>query len=1314
MDGAKTDTPTAADAPTVAPPAHAVLADRLADCLGSDRRHLAERLRRAELTAAQGRPADRLMASLAADVDRSAAERRRRYHARPRPTYPEELPIVQKRDEIAAAIAAHQVVVICGETGSGKTTQLPKICLDVGRGIDGMIGHTQPRRIAARTVAQRIADELKTSLGRAVGYKVRFGDKTSDETYVKLMTDGILLAEIQSDRLLERYDTIIVDEAHERSLNIDFLLGYLRQLLPQRPDLKVIVTSATIDPDRFSKHFEGAPILMVSGRTYPVDVVYRPLKSDDPDDVEDEKEQADAICDAVEELGRIGNGDVLVFLSGEREIREATEELRNRNYPRTDILPLYARLSTAEQQAVFKPSGKRRVVLATNVAETSLTVPGIRYVVDTGLARISRYSSRTKVQRLPIEPVSQASADQRKGRCGRVAEGVCVRLYSQEDFEQRPRFTEPEILRTNLAAVILQMKWARLGDIETFPFVEKPDPRLIRDGYLTLHELGAVDDENELTQMGRHLGRLPVDPRIARMILAAERENCLAEVMVIAAGLSVQDVRDRPGELAQVADEAHKQFVDPESDFLGYLKIWDFFQEKRKNLSHGQLRKQLKNQFLSYNRLREWADVHEQIAHVVEDLEWRTNDQPAGPDRVHRSLLTGLLSNVGNKTEGTEYAGTRGAKFFLFPGSVLFRVRPPWVMSAEVVETTKLYARTVAKVTPEWVERAAAHLLKYTYTDPQWNANRSDVTAGERVSLRGLILVPHRTVSYGPIDPRTAREVFLHHALVEGDFRTGAKFLAHNLDLLRVAHTLEAKARRRDLVADVTQRYAWYDKRIPAGLYNGPLFDQWRKEAERPNDRLLFMSLADVTRPEAADVRVADYPDELKVGSLTVPLTYVYDFGRIDDGVTATLPLALLNQVPAGPFDWLVPGLLREKIVELIRTLPKPIRTRLVPAPDAAARAIAGTSGAGRNAPFYEAIAFQLGKIVGETIPPSMFDVAALPKHLRMNFRVTDQAGKVVASGRDLVQLRTQLGVKAREQFATLPPSEFERHKLTRWDFGDVPERVEIKRAGATFSGYPALVDQGTVVALKVMDSREASVAANRAGVRRLFMLQLEQELRQVSRGFTHTMEMTAAYRPLGKWADLKEQIVSAAVDRALYADPATDIRTHEAFVTVARDGWRRLTTAARELNGLAFETLSLFAPLNETLSREYPPLLLDSVNDARQQLRWLVPANFLNATPPAWLPHLPRYLRALSIRLTKLLNAGLGKDQQHLAEIRPLERGYVERRAALAGKGRSSPQLVAAWWSMQELRVSLFAQELRTAERVSVQRVEKMLAAID
>jgi ATP-dependent helicase HrpA len=721
----------------------------------------------------------------------------RRFLARPRPTFPDDLPVVQKREEIAKAIAENQVVILCGETGSGKTTQLPKICLEMGRGIDGLIGHTQPRRIAARSVAARIAEELNTPLGQAVGYKIRFGDHTGDNTYVKVMTDGILLAEIQSDRLLKQYDTLIIDEAHERSLNIDFLLGYLRQLLPKRPDLKVIVTSATIDPERFSRHFNNAPIIMVSGRTYPVEVLYRPVKSEDPE--EEDREQTHAIVDAVKELSEISSGDVLVFLSGEREIREAAEELRNHHPPETEILPLYARLSGTEQQKIFQPHGRRRIVLATNVAETSLTVPGIKYVIDAGYARISRYSARTKVQRLPIEAISQASADQRKGRCGRVSNGVCVRLYSEQDFLSRAQFTEPEILRTNLASVILQMKTARLGEIEHFPFIERPDSRLIRDGYLTLHELGAVDDENELTPLGRQLGKLPVDPRIGRMILAADHENCLSEVLIIAAALSVQDPRERPVELQTVADQSHKQFENPDSDFLAYLNIWDFFREKSKHLSNSQLRKQLRQNFLSYLRMREWHEVHSQLHAVVTEMGWKPNQNQAAADRIHRALLTGLLANVGNKTETTEYAGLHSSKFNLFPGSVLFKQRPKWVMAAELVETQRLYARTVAKVTPDWIERAAAHIIKHSYSDPQWSVDRGDVIASERVSLKGLVLVPHRSVSYGRIDPRTAREIFIHYALVEGEFRTRAEFFKHNQNLIHDVRLLEAKTRRRDL-----------------------------------------------------------------------------------------------------------------------------------------------------------------------------------------------------------------------------------------------------------------------------------------------------------------------------------------------------------------------------------------------------------------------------------------------------------------------------------------------------------------------------------
>jgi ATP-dependent helicase HrpA len=1234
--------------------------------------------------------------------------RQRRWIERPRPTFPDDLPVVLKRSEIAKAISENQVVILCGETGSGKTTQLPKICLEMGRGVNGVIGHTQPRRIAARSVAGRIADELQSPIGQAVGYKIRFGDHTGDNTYIKVMTDGILLAEIQSDRLLKQYDTIIIDEAHERTLNIDFLLGYLRQLLPKRADLKVIVTSATIDPERFSRHFNNAPIIMVSGRTYPVEVRYRPVKSEDPD--EEDREQTHAIVDAVAELAEHGPGDVLVFLSGEREIREAAEELRKHHPPQTEILPLYARLSGAEQARIFQTHGKRRIVLATNVAETSLTVPGIKYVVDTGFARISQYSARTKVQRLPIEPISQASADQRKGRCGRVSEGICIRLYSEQDFNSRAQFTEPEILRTNLASVILQMKTARLGEIEQFPFIERPDSRLIRDGYLTLHELGAVDDLNELTQIGRQLGKLPVDPRIGRMILEGDRENCLSELLIIAAALSVQDPRDRPVEMQQMADEAHKQFVDPSSDFLGYLNIWDFFREKAKHLSNSQLRKQIRQQFLSYLRMREWIEVHHQLHTVVTEMGLKPNLNPAGPDRVHRGLLTGLLSNVGNKTDTNDYAGLRGAKFNLFPGSVLFQQKPKWVMAAELVETNRLYARTVAKVMPEWIERAAAHMIKKTYSDPHWSSERGDVIASERVSLKGLILVPHRTVCYGPIDPRTAREVFIHYALVEGDFRSSAVFFKKNQALLNHVRTLEAKLRRADLQAEPQKRFAFYHARIPQEIYNTVLFDRWRKQAEKDNPNVLLMSLTDVAKPEAATLPAADFPDEIAIGNLKISLSYLHDTGSPQDGITANIPLALLNQVPPGPFDWLVPGWLNEKVVEMVRTLPKAIRTKLVPAPESSAKAIAALTD--RSQSFLPAVAYQLGRLIGETIAPQSFDLAAIPQWLRMHFRILDAGGKTLAMGRDLMALRIQLGMQARESFAALPPDEFTQNGLIRWDFGDLPDRIEIHRGSTAFSGFPAVIDQGAAVGLRVLDSREASIHANRAGVRRLFMLQLGSELKQLARGLNHVDEMGLLFKTLGSWAELREDLLSAAVDRSLF-NPAEDIRSREVFINKAKDGWNRLSAASRELNTIAYEILQAYGQASVALDRTFPEFLLSPVNEMRDQLKKLVPKTFLSTTPIDWLQHLPRYLKAITIRLMKLLNAGLRRDMDISAQVRPLSLEYARLRNLHAARGLLDPELTKLWWMIQELRVSLYAQELKTAFPISVQRVEKQLTLV-
>ena len=1258
--------------------------------------------------AMQSSRTQRALTARKSDAPSLADRRQRRLLNRPRPDFPDDLPVVQKKTEIAAAIMANQVVIVCGETGSGKTTQLPKICLEIGRGIEGMIGHTQPRRIAARSVATRISDELHSPIGQAVGYKIRFGDHTSGGTYIKVMTDGILLAETQSDRLLRQYDTIIIDEAHERTLNIDFLLGYLKQLLPKRPDLKVIVTSATIDPQRFSKHFSDAPVIMVTGRTYPVEVRYRPVKSEDPD--EEDREQTQAIVDAVAELAQSGSGDVLVFLSGEREIREAAEELRKHHPPQTEILPLYARLSAGEQSRIFQPHGQRRIVLATNVAETSLTVPGIKYVIDTGFARISQYSARTKVQRLPIEAISQASADQRKGRCGRVSAGICIRLYSEEDFNTRAPFTEPEILRTNLASVILQMKTARLGEIEQFPFIERPDSRLIRDGYLTLHELGAVDDLNNLTEIGRHLGKLPVDPRVGRMIIEADRENCLSEVLIIAAALSAQDPRDGPVDMQQMADQAHKQFLDPGSDFLGFLNIWDFYREKSKHLSNSQLRKQIRQQFLSYVRMREWYEVHAQLHTVVTEMGFRPNPNPSVADPIHRALLTGLLSNVGNKTDTNDYAGLRGAKFNLFPGSVLFQQKPKWVMAAELVETNRLYARTVAKVLPEWIERAAAHIIKKSYSDPQWSSQRGDVIAAERVSLKGLILVPHRTVCYGPIDPRTSREIFIHFALVEGDFRCAAPFFKHNRGLVDHVHTLEAKLRRGDLHAGPQKRFAFYNRIIAAGIYNAVLFDRWRKQVERDTPQLLFMSLADVAQPEAANLSAADFPDQIAIGNLKIELSYVHDTGSPQDGITARIPLALLNQIPAGPFDWLVPGWLTEKVVEMIRTLPKPMRTKLVPAPGSAVKAV--NSVIDRSQPFLPLIALQLGKLIGEIIQPQAFDLNQIPQWLRMHFVILDESGKALASGRDLSALRIQLGLQARESFAQLPPSQYTQDNLKNWEFGDLPERIEIRRGTTAFSGFPAVIDQGATVGLRVLDSREASVHANRAGVRRLFMLQLGGEMKQLARGLTHVEEMSLLFKPLGSWNELRDDLLSAAVDRSLF-NPAEDIRSREVFVNKAKDGWNRLSMATRELNNIAYETLQAYGQANLALDRTFPEFVQGPVTEMQDQLRKLAPKNFLSITPIDWLQHLPRYLKAITSRVGKVLNAGLRRDLEISAQIRPLSAEYSRLRALHASRGLLDPELARLWWMIQELRVSLYAQELKTAFPISIQRVEKQFELV-
>lgn len=1285
----------------------ATLSEQIAHCMLRDRHRLRGKLRSIRHALDRNEPVDQRLVRVAEEIARSNERLERRKANLPKPTYPLDLPVVEKRDEIAKAIAENQVIVLCGETGSGKTTQLPKICLELGRGVAGMIGHTQPRRIAARSVANRLAQEMQTTVGNAVGFKVRFTDVVGEDSFIKLMTDGILLAEIQSDRFLEAYDTIIIDEAHERSLNIDFLLGYLRQLLPKRPDLKLIITSATIDPQRFSKHFNDAPIVMVSGRTYPVEVRYRPLHSEDPD--EQEFEQQDAIKAAVDELLGQQRGDILIFLSGEREIRETAESLRGHLNGRAEILPLYARLSGDEQMRVFAPHQTVRIVLATNVAETSLTVPGIKYVIDPGYARISRYNPRTKIQRLPTERISQASADQRKGRCGRVSEGVCIRLYSEEDYASRPQYTDPEILRTNLASVILQMKALRLGRIEEFPFLEPPDYRQVRDGYQTLFEIHAIDETNELTDIGRILARLPIDPRIARMCIAARDENCLEEVLIIAAGLSVQDPRERPMEKQGAADTAHAQFRTGTSDFLGYLNLWRFYHDGLRNLSGSKLRKACKENYLSFVRLREWQDILRQVRELVAQMDWRPNHEAAHPDAIHRALLTGLLHNIGNKGDAHEYTGVRGKKFHLFPGSALFHKKPPWVMAAEIVETSRTYARTVAQIDPVWVERAAAHLVHRSYSEPHWQRKTARVVAYEKVVLHGLPIVPKRTVAYGNIDPKTSREIFIHSALVDGDYDTNAHFFRHNLELQREVELMEAKVRRRDILADARTRFAFYDARVPAHVVDGHGFERWRRKAEGENKRILFMRREDLMARAADEASVEQFPTMLKLSaSLSLPLEYRFDPGHALDGVTLTVKLAQLNQVPLDRLDWLVPGLIEEKAADLIRTLPKPLRVNVVPVPEFARRAVAAmTFGEGN---LVEKLAVALGKLTGLPIPANEFKPDQLPDYLKMNVRVLDEHGRQAAMGRDLRAIKHQLRDKLRSSFEHLA-SPYVRDGIKGWDFGDLPERVEIRHNGATLQGYPAIVDRGDTVSLRLLDSLEESRDVSRGGVRRLFVNEFQNSLEYQISAVAEFSQLALYYKPIGTRDQLRKEMAAAIADRLVFG--ALDVRSKAEFERRLDEAWNRQRPVAEKMAGLTQQILEAYHAVTLKLPSPVPPMLAESVGDVRQQLKYLMPANFLTATPRNWLEHLPRFLRAVEVRLRKLMNAGLSRDQQGMAQVKPLWQAYLDRISHPEWRASPPPLLLHVRWMIEELRVSLFAQELKTSLPVSVQRIEKHLAEL-
>ncbi len=1247
-------------------------------------------------------------------------------------TFPEELPVAGRREEIARAIESQPVVIVCGETGSGKTTQLPKICLALGRGERGLIGHTQPRRIAASSIAKRIAQELGTPPGEVVGYKVRFTDQTRPGASVKVMTDGILLAETQGDPLLRAYDTLIIDEAHERSLNIDFLLGYLRQLLPRRPDLKVIITSATIDAERFARHFGShdapAPVIEVSGRLYPVEVRYRPVV--DEDDADD-RTLMDAIVDAVDELAGVGRGDVLVFLPGEREIREAAEALRKRHPPGTEILPLFARLSAVEQERVFKPAGSgRRIVLATNVAETSLTVPGIRYVVDTGLARVKRYSYRNKVEQLQVEPISQAAASQRAGRCGRVADGVCIRLYSEEDHAKRPRFTDPEVQRSSLAGVILRMKSLGLGEVAKFPFVEPPPGRAIADGYQLLAELNAVDERNELTVTGRELARLPLDPRVGRMLLAARDQHCLHEMMIIAAALSVQDPRERPQEAQDAADNAHRKFADERSDFLSLLKLWIFVQERIDHKkSNRKLTEDLRSHFISPRRVREWIDVHAQLGAIIGEHGWRINGTPATFEQVHLALLAGLLGNVGMRILDADrgeppYAGARSIKFHLWPGSPLLKKAGRWVMAAELVETSRLFARTIATIEPAWLERVGAHLLKKSHGEPHWEKKAAQVVALERATLYGLPVYAQRRVAYGLLDPTHAREIFIREALVAGEFDTRAPFFAHNQRLVREIRQLEHKTRRLDVLVDDELIYAFYDRVLPSDVATGAGFEKWRTEAEQSQPKLLYLSRDDLMRHEAAGVTTDLFPKELQVGSsgdLRLALSYHFEPGSPRDGVTLTLPLVALNQIDAFRCEWLVPGMLKEKVQHLLKSLPQKLRRHCVPLPEYAAGFVERSDSAQAGGPLIEALIADLRTERGIASLPTDFKLETLPAHLTMNFKIVDQHGRQLAMGRNLSQLRAELGAEAQKQFRSIAQKDVPAAQLapgasehiSDWDFGELPELLELRRNGASLVGYPALVDHGTHCSIEVFDRPEDAQQQHRAGLRRLFRLQLKEQVRFLERSLSNLQStqmqastVSALASALPSFEELRGQVVTAALDRTCMMLPWPTDRA--GFVARKDEARAKLSLVAQEIARLLATIVADAAALQKKLNaaRTFAP----AVADIEQQLARLFASNFLVDVPAAQLAHYPRYLKAVGLRLDKLKNDP-ARDAQRMQEVGALQAPWLRELAAR--KGVHDPRLDEFRWMIEELRVSLFAQELRTPMPISAKRLQKAWDAL-
>ncbi|MBF0673774.1 ATP-dependent RNA helicase HrpA [Pseudomonas sp.] len=1294
--------------------------------------------------------------------------------------YDDQLPIAAKRDEIKAALEKHQVLIIAGETGSGKTTQLPKICLEIGRGVHGLIGHTQPRRLAARSVATRVAEEIGTPLGELVGYQVRFEDQSTDRTLIKLMTDGILLAETQHDRFLEKYDTLIVDEAHERSLNIDFLLGYLKKLLPRRPELKVIITSATIDLERFSEHFNGAPIIEVSGRTYPVETWYRPLTAETDEDgnrVEDDLSVDQGILAALTEIEAheksIGKrpGDVLVFLPGEREIRDAAEVLRKANLRFTEVLPLYARLSPAEQQRIFRPAAGRKIVLATNVAETSLTVPGIRYVIDSGTARISRYSYRAKVQRLPIEAVSQASANQRKGRCGRVEPGICIRLYSEEDFLGRPEFTDPEILRTNLAAVILQMLHLRLGDIADFPFIEAPDGKAISDGFNLLQELSAVSRENQLTPLGRQLARIPIDPRLGRMLLEAAQQGSLDEVLVVASALSVQDVRERPSERQQAADQAHAQWKDVDSDFAALINLWRGFEEQRQALGSSALRSWCRRNFLNYLRLREWRDAHRQLTLICRELQLSSSlkggssglarDQRAavGPQgrrvdgrpvksgkatepvvpttdtrvnaiarqqaeaseaaqkarnyaAVHKAILAGLLSQIGQKTEDGDFLGARQRRFWVHPSSVLGRKKPQWLMAAELVETTKLFARMVAKIEPDWIEPLAGHLIKKNHFEPHWEKKRGQVVAFEQVTLYGLIVVGKRPVHYGPIDPPAARELFIREGLVRGEINSRAKCLRENRDLLELLDELEAKARRRDILADEETLFAYYDARLPADIYQTATFESWYKRESAKDPQLLVMREEDVLARDASEITAAQYPDLLRIGTLQLPLTYHFEPNHPRDGVTLRVPAPLLPQLSAERLDWLVPGLIEAKAIALVRELPKAMRKNFVPVPDFVRAALSKITFADGSLP--EALGRELLRMTGARVSDEAWAhaLSAVESHLRMNIEVVDGRGKFLGEGRDLAELTARFA-EASQAALAIPQTEKTQRPVEAKAFAEVAETTQQRIAGLSMTVFPALVEEAGVVKEGRFPTQAEADYQHRRALQRLLLQQLSEQAKFLRGKLPGLTDMGLLYRDLGRIDALVEDILLASLDGCILEGVAPLPRDGAALATLAEQKRGAWTEHAERLARLTLEILKLWHTLQKRFKGRIDLAQAVALNDIKAQLGNLVYPGFVRDTPHEWLKEYPRYLKAIEQRLDKV-GSQLQRDRVWSGELAGYWEQYQARLKKHQQEGKRDANLVLYRWMLEEYRVSLFAQQLGTKMAVSDKRLSKQWATVE